>query len=315
MITINELISNSNTKLYNIQEEDLRRERIGYCNYILDAFTGINGNGVNGTTIQPEIASIAMFYCHKFYFAKNSFINYDKRILACSAVLLACKSENIQGKMTDLSRYYVHREKKLLKKTNEMTIKPEDFAEATEKIANSEIQLLKSLNFKTECEFPSDYIYIYSNLLYSDIDDQILEMAFRHENDSFYTLANNLFPPYTVALACIVIAAEFLGLVKVTDDKFNNFQQMENFMSSIICEMFGDELEISNEEIEARIDLNSFNQKLLKYKTQTDSLLTSGRIWFSQLPWYRKLHPFLVENDLYCAVELIMQLYEDVSKQ
>ena len=321
MLTYQDKKDNINSRTFNISEEEIKHERYGCCRYIID----ITSSSKN---LPVEIASLAMLYTN-YFFVKNSFLNFDKRLISTASILIALKTENHQGRFAELVRIYLHKEAKINNNQNKQTIlDPVKIQEASEKIALAEMSILKALKFNTRFTLPSEYIYIYTNLLIKDdLLDQILSISLKIECDSFYSLVNNLFQPYVVALSCIVIAQEliatgktlisdenldlenlkifYLGTVKLIHDKSFN-------KSSLI-------LGFSNEEFNLNF-LNFDDDTFQKYKNQytSDSLVIKlenkcyDNTFYDELPWYKKLHPSIQQNDIYSSISLILEYYEDM---
>ena len=77
---------------------------------------------------------------NKFY-VKNSYFNYDKKILCCTAILLACKVDDTQGDIADIARAHLSKENSLFQRSTALTT--DDIKETISKITLLELKLLK----------------------------------------------------------------------------------------------------------------------------------------------------------------------------
>jgi hypothetical protein len=218
-----------------------------------------------------------MIYTH-YFFIKKSYFNYDKYIIACASILLACKYENIQGKLHDISRNYIKSHYKILGKVPP-SIKLEDIQKIKDNICASETRVLKSLNFDLYVNLPNYFIGVYAAILYPDNDD-VYSYAMKISYESFYTYANLIFKPYCVAISCIILSAKTLNLPSVMDSNFAHINNMKVFFFPPSSE-------------------DEFNRKLLSFENKSLETNETGKSYFDIYEWNKKLHPFLEIKDLY----------------
>ena len=187
MISKEEITHNINSE-WQITLNYQKKSRYGLCKFIIEVCQKIN--------LSDETASLAMLLTN-FFFIRKCYFNYDKLTAACAAILLSSKTQISQSKFNDICKEYSNIQGKI--------IGPEGVHKIKEQIGKYEIILLKELNFNVPEEFPFDYIYVYSDLLYPDNEQEIIYLAIKIGNDSYFTYANNIYKNYVVALACLVI--------------------------------------------------------------------------------------------------------------
>lgn len=173
-------------------------------------------------------------------------------------------------------------------------IKPEDIQKVKDKITAMEIVLLKCLNFEINIELPNDYIYVYSEILYPNNEDDIRDYAIRISNDSYFTYANHLYRSYVVAIASIVIAAKFLSIPTLLCEEFKHLENMKPFAID----------NLSEEE---------FNKRLLNYENRSQMTIKGDNSYFDSLPNLKKIHPALNYEQLVECIKMIVEFYEDDS--
>ena len=174
-------------------------------------------------------------------------------------------------------------------------------------IGKYELYLLKALDYNIPEEFPYDLINIYSEILYPNNDQEIANLATKIANDSFFTLANNVYKNYIVALACIVISAKFLDIPSILED---NFKFLENMKRVNKRKMPEDEF---NKEL-YQYDNNRWNPS----KDKNDEMEIEGKEedeYFEKLSLCEKLYPNMKMNDLLGCIKMIIEFYEDMGKE
>ena len=186
MITKEEITNNINSE-WQITLNYQKESRYGLCKFIIEVCQKIN--------LSDETASLAMLLTN-FFFIKKCYFNYDKLTTACAAILLASKTQTSLSKFNDICKEYSNIQSKL--------IGSEGFHKIKEQIGKYEIFLLKELNFNVPEEFPFDLIYVYADLLYPDNEQEIIDLATKIANDSYFAYANNIYKTYVVDLACLV---------------------------------------------------------------------------------------------------------------
>lgn len=211
MLNYDNILFNKNKTVYNISEYDIKHERYGYCRYIIDISYSVKN-------IPNRVISLAMFITN-YFFIINSYINFDKKLISVAALLLSCKLENYQGRMQDLVRCFIHKEKK--QDNPSYVITQEEVNITNENLSIAEIDILKCTKFETKYEFSRNIIEDTCLILFKSNYESILSLSLKVENDSFYTLANNLYNKQIVALSCIIISFQFLSGI-------NNIENITN---------------------------------------------------------------------------------------
>ena len=230
-----------------------------------------------------------------FFFIKKCYFNYDKLTTACAAILLSSKTQTSQSKFNDICKEYSNIQSKL--------IGPEGVHKIKEQIGKYEIFLLKELNFNVPEEFPFDFIYVYADLLYPDNEQEMIDLAIKIANDSYFTYANNIYKTYVVALACLVISARFLEIPSILEENYKYINNMKRIYKKNISE-------------------NEFNKILSQYNNQiymkeNENEENNSKIedekFFESLSLCQKLHPSLKMDDLLDCIKLIIEFYDDMN--
>ena len=115
-------------------------------------------------------------------------------------------------------------------------IGPDELHKIKEDIGKYEIILLKELNFNIPEEFPFDYIYVYADLLFPDNEQEIINLGIKIANDSFFTLVNNIFKNYVVALGSLIISAKFLEIPNFLEENYKYINNMKKIHKKNITE-------------------------------------------------------------------------------
>ena len=286
MISKEEITNNINSE-WQLTLSYQKETRYGLCKFIIETCQKINSS--------DETASLAMLLTN-FFFIKKCYFNYDKLTLACAAILLSSKTQTSQNKLNEICKEYYNYQNKL--------IGPEGIHKLKEEIGKYEIFLLKQLNFNIPEEFPFDYIYIYADLLFPDNVQNIILLGIKVANDSYFTLANNIYKNYVVALASLVISAKFLGVPNILEKDYKYINNMKRLHKKNITESeFNSTLSQYN---------NLFN---IKKEKEDDSNKKEEEEYFEKLNIYQKLHPFLKEEDLFNCIKLILEFYDDINQK
>ena len=286
MISKEEITNNINSE-WQLTLSYQKETRYGLCKFIIETCQKINSS--------DETASLAMLLTN-FFFIKKCYFNYDKLTLACAAILLSSKTQTSQNKLNEICKEYYNYQNKL--------IGPEGIHKLKEEIGKYEIFLLKQLNFNIPEEFPFDYIYIYADLLFPDNVQNIILLGIKVANDSYFTLANNIYKNYVVALASLVISAKFLGVPNILEKDYKYINNMKRLHKKNITESeFNSTLSQYN---------NLFN---IKKEKEDDSNKKEEEEYFEKLNIYQKLHPFLKEEDLFNCIKLIVEFYDDINQK
>ena len=286
MISKEEITHNINSE-WQITLNYQKKSRYGLGKFIIEVCQKIN--------LSDETASLAMLLTN-FFFIRKCYFNYDKLTAACAAILLSSKTQISQSKFNDICKEYSNIQGKI--------IGPEGVHKIKEQIGKYEIILLKELNFNVPEEFPFDYIYVYSDLLYPDNEQEIIYLAIKIGNDSYFTYANNIYKNYVVALACLVISARFLDLPSILEKNFKNIINMKKIYKKNIT------------EVEFNKILSQYNsQSYLKSNEKEEGEnKNDDKNFFENLSLCQKLHPNLKMDDLLDCINLIIEFYEDINE-
>ena len=284
MITKEEITHNINSE-WQITLNYQKESRYGLCKFIIEICQKIN--------LSDETASLAMLLTN-FFFIKKCYFNYDKLTTACAAILLSSKTQTSQSKFNDICKEYSNIQSKL--------IGPEGVNKIKEQIGKYEIFLLKELNFNVPEEFPFDFIYVYADLLYPDNEAEIIDLAIKIANDSYFTYANNIYKTYVVALACLVISSRFLEIPNILEENYKYINNMKRIYKKNISEIeFNKILSQYNNQIYMKENENEGNES----KNEDEK-------YFESLSLCQKLHPSLKMDDLLDCIKLIVEFYDDM---
>ena len=284
MISKEEINHNINSE-WQISLSYQKESRYGLCKFIIETCQKINSS--------DETASLAMLLSN-FFFIKKCYFNYDKLTLACAAILLSSKTQTSQNKFNEICKEYSNYQSKV--------IGPEGVHKIKEEIGKYEIILLKELNFNIPEEFPFDYIYVYADLLFPDNEQEIINLGIKIANDSFFTLVNNIFKNYVVALGSLIISAKFLEIPNFLEENYKYINNMKKIHKKNITEN------------EFNIALSQYNNQyyLNKENDENDINKKEEEEYFQKLNIYQKLHPFLNKEDLFQCIQLILEFYDDI---
>lgn len=289
MISKEEMENNINTE-WNIPLVTQSKSRYGICKYILETCESMN--------LSQSTASLAMLMTN-YFFIKNCYFNYDKISLACSALLLSCKTKSSQSRIREICERYNN-----IKGKNSLLETPH---KVQQHIGKYELYLLKSLDYNIPDEFPYDFINIYSEILYPNNDQEIANLSSKIANDSFFTLANNIYKNYIVALSCIFIAAKFLDIPTILEENFKFLDNMKRVNKrKMTVEEFNKELYQYDNNY--WISKNEKNDKMEIEDNDTD-------IYFEKLNLCEKLYPTMKMEDLLGCIKMITSFYEDMAKE
>ena len=284
MIAKEEISHNINSE-WQITLKYQKESRYELCKFIIEVCQKIN--------LSDETASLAMLLTN-FFFIKKCYFNYDKLTTACAAILLSSKTQTSQSKFNDICKEYSHIQSKL--------IGPEGVHKIKEQIGKYEIFILKELNFNVPEDFPFDFIYVYADLLYPENEEEIIDLAIKIANDSYFTYANNIYKNYVVALACLVISARFLDISTILEENYKYINNMKRINKKNITEYeFNKILSQYNNQFYMKENENEENEN----KNEEEK-------YFESLSLCKKLHPSLKMDDLLDCIKLITEFYEDM---
>ena len=285
MIEKEEITHNINSE-WQITLKYQKESRYDLCKFIIEVCQKIN--------ISDETASLAMLLTN-FFFIKKCYFNYDKLTLACAAILLSSKTQTSQSKFNDICKEYSNIQSKI--------IGPEGVHKIKEQIGKYEIFLLKELNFNVPEEFPFDFICVYADLLYPDNEQEIIDLAIKIANDSYFTYANNIYKNYIVALSCLIIAARFLDIPNILEENYKYINNMKKIYKKNITEQEFNKI------------LSQYNNQIFikdNEKEENENKIEDEK-YFESLTLCQKLHPNLKMEDLIDCMKLIIEFYEDMN--
>ena len=285
MIEKEEITHNINSE-WQITLKYQKESRYGLCKFIIEVCQKIN--------LSDETASLAMLLTN-FFFIKKCYFNYDKLTLACAAILLSSKTQTSQSKFNDICKEYYNIQSKI--------IGPEGVHKVKEQIGKYEIFLLKELNFNVPEEFPFDFICVYADLLYPDNEQEIIDLAIKIANDSYFTYANNIYKNYIVALSCLIISARFLDIPNILEENYKYINNMKRIYKKNITEKKFNKI------------LSQYNNQIFikdNEKEENESKNEDEK-YFENLTLCQKLHPNLKMEDLIDCIKLIIEFYDDMN--
>lgn len=285
MIEKEEITHNINSE-WQITLKYQKESRYDLCKFIIEVCQKIN--------LSDETASLAMLLTN-FFFIKKCYFNYDKLTLACAAILLSSKTQTSQSKFNDICKEYSNIQSKI--------IGPEGVHKIKEQIGKYEIFLLKELNFNVPEEFPFDFICVYADLLYPDNEQEIIDLAIKIANDSYFTYANNIYKNYIVALSCLIIAARFLDIPNILEENYKYINNMKKIYKKNITEQEFNKI------------LSQYNNQIFikdNEKEENENKIEDEK-YFESLTLCQKLHPNLKMEDLIDCMKLIIEFYEDMN--
>lgn len=298
MIKKEEIDHNINTS-WKMSIKTLMEYKYGLCKFILDTS--------NEKNLSKETTALAMQIVN-YFFIKNSYFSHDKLNVACSALTLSIKSKASKTVVLyDIFNIYMSK-KKNVKIKDFKKVPNADIKNLRNQILDKEISILKLFNNLLPDEFPFEYNYLYSIILYPNNKEEIYNFANKICIDSYFTYVNNLFQPYVVALACIFFAAKFLDISTFLDNNFKNLEQMKFIHKDNMDEKQFLRALYEYEEDPAQLLLNKNNNKGDGFDKEIKYF------YFNSLSLDKKLHPLLKMDELLECIELISNFYEEMSK-
>lgn len=298
MIQKEEIKDNINTN-WKMSKETLMEYKYGLCKFIVDT--------ANEKNLSKEVTALAMQIVN-YFFIKNSYFSHDKLTVACSALTLSIKSK--ASKIFVLNDiFFIYMSKKKNVEIKDLKSVPNaDIKNLRNQILNKEIEILRLFNNLLPDEFPFEYTYLYSTILYPNNKEEIYNFANKICIDSYFTYANNLFKPYVVALACIFFAAKFLDISTFLDKNFKNLEQMKFIHQENMDEKQFLRALYKYEEDPAQLLLNQN-----KNENQIDDE-ENKYFYFICLSLDKKLHPLLEMKELLDCIEMISDFYYETNK-
>ena len=182
----------------------------------------------------------------------------------------------------------------------------ESYHKVRQHIGKYELYLLKSLDYNIPDEFPYDFINVYTEILYPNNEPDMSNLAIKIANDSYFTLANNIYKNYVVALSCIVIAAKFLDIPTILDE---NFKFLDNMKRVNKRKMTEDEF---NKEL-YQYDCNCWSVKE-RMNNEMEIEKNGENEYYEKLDLAEKLYPNMKMEDLLDCIKMIIEFYENLNK-
>ena len=260
-----EEIKNNINTEWRIPLESQNKSRYGLCKYIIEVCQKLN--------LSQSTAALSMLITN-YFFTKNCIFNYDKLSLVCAALLLSTKTKSSQNRLKDICKEY-------------------------------ELHILKALDYNIPDEFPYDFINIYSEILYPNNNEEIANLACKIANDSYFTLANNIYKNYIVALACIYIAAKFLDIPTILDENFKFLDNMKRVNKK----------KMNEEDFKKELYKYDNNYWVVKNEKNNEMEIDDNdEEYFEKLSLCEKLYPNMKIEDLLDCIKMIIGFYEDMNK-
>ena len=298
MITKNEIEDNINTS-WKMSKETLLEYKYGLCKFIVDT--------ANEKNLSKEVTALAMQIVN-YFFIKNSYFSHDKLNVACSALTLSIKSKASKTfVLNDIFMIYMSKKKNV--EIKELIKVPNaEIKNLRNQILEKELTILKLFNNLLPDEFPFEYTYLYSVILYPNNKEEIHNFANKICIDSYFTYVNNLYQPFVVALACIFFAAKFLDIATFLEKNFKNLEQMKYIHKDNMNEK---EFLRALYEYEEDPALSLIKQNKDENKSSHEE---NKYFYFNGLSLDKKLHPLLKMEELLECIEMISDFYEKMSK-
>jgi hypothetical protein len=300
MITKEEIKDNINTN-WKMTMKTLLEYKYGLCKFIVDT--------ANEKNLSKEVTALAMQIVN-YFFIKNSYFSHDKLNVACSALTLSIKSKASKTfVLNDIFMIYMSKKKNVEIK-DLIKVPNAEIKNLRDQIFDKELSILKLFNNLLPDEFPFEYAYLYSIILYPNNQEEIYNFAKKICIDSYFTYANNLYQPYVVALACIFFAAKFLDISTFLDKNFKNLEQMKFIHQDNMNEKQFLKALYKYEEDPAQLLI-----KQNKNENENESIDEENKyFYFNCLSLDKKLHPLLKMKELLECIEMISDFYEEMSK-
>ena len=286
-------INNNININWKIQPQKLKEYRYGLCKFIIDKSYELD--------LSKDTVACAMQIVN-YFFIKNCYFNYDKLTIVCAALTLSIKLKTSQKEnLNKIFEIYVSDKKEEIGK-NVLTKK--EIYNLRNKILDIEIKIMKLFDNILPDKFPFEYIYLYSQILYPENDQEIYNLGCKICIDSYFTYINNIYENYIVALACIFISAKFLDIKNILDKNFKNIDKMKY---------------IHEKNIDENIFIKSMYQFIddpvqLLINEKNDDIGKKKDIYFNNLSLEKRLHPFLKMDDLLDCIEIISDFYEEIKE-
>ena len=287
MLTKEEIKNNINTE-WRIPLESQNKSRYGLCKYIIEVCQKLN--------LSQSTAALSMLITN-YFFTKNCIFNYDKLSLVCAALLLSTKTKSSQNRLKDICKEY-----ELIKSKTSVV---ESSHKIRQQIGKYELHILKALDYNIPDEFPYDFINIYSEILYPNNNEEIANLACKIANDSYFTLANNIYKNYIIALACIYIAAKFLDIPTILDENFKFLDNMKRVNKK----------KMNEEDFKKELYKYDNNYWVVKNEKNNEMEIDDNdEEYFEKLSLCEKLYPNMKMEDLLDCIKMIIGFYEDMNK-
>jgi len=155
--------------------------------------------------------STSIVFMHRFY-ARKSFKEYDRFILACTCLLLGGKVEETPKKLKDVLTE-AYRVRHNCRPEDVPGAESREFWKMKEQILVSERILLQTLGFELQIEHPYRPLLAYVKAIQASRD--FAQLAWNFVNDSYRTVICLQYTHETVAAAAVLLAAAFNGVTVV----------------------------------------------------------------------------------------------------
>ncbi|KAL0482027.1 cyclin-T1-5 [Acrasis kona] len=149
--------------------------------------------------VPQTTTATALVFFHKFF---STFTKYDKQLIACSCMFLACKVDENTRRLRDV----INVMNKITKPDQEpSSLLDKYFLQSKDVVADHEQIILRALMFNVRVKHPYKYLVNYVACIQGT--EGLLQLSYAIVNDSFRTTLCLRYKPNDIAAAAIYLAA------------------------------------------------------------------------------------------------------------
>ncbi len=209
-------------------------------------------------------------------------------MIASAAIFLACKVLDQRRKLKDICAVY-HKMKYIILGTLKPTLEQNDVDEISKLVVVAESKILRTINYDFNFQLPYSYLTHYCETFYPGtsgafpgVDSSAVHnLALAMVNDCIATVAPLMYHARTVALACVLMAANYLELPAISDEKY---YRPDNWLK--------------------------FKMSPLKLPLETEIFYSNlSETEYLAIPWYRRVHPGLSLQEIEGIIVSIKALF------
>ena len=172
------------------------------------------------------------------YTRVNSFTEFDRHLISAVCYFISCKSVDLPCILLSLIKVYHELRTKI--KNQPISDLTEIKAKAyRDDILNSEILVMKDIQFELDIELPYKYIdeyrriFIKRNHLFEQPDkiDKVINCSMRCCNDSYATMMSLYYHPLIIACCCIMYTLQYLKVVVKDDNNIPWFKWLNSLVN------------------------------------------------------------------------------------